>query len=215
MRHATWFIIESHSINDFSFWRMLLSCYSYDPPPTQRNVTQSQFHLNWFLTEQVKSSEVKLLIKNDRGEDSSFFVIVGTIPSHHCRWGSGNSNSIRCCCLFAVKDVAVAAAVAIDDNDDPAMLPAASYQYCTVPCRILHTRVPLLLLLLFLNISTISRLVGWLVGPYSRLSFVVSIYVTITFLLLCLYLYLYHYCCGCSYCCLIQPLRCCICCYWY
>jgi len=65
--------------------------------------------------------------------------------------------------LFAAKDVAVAAAAAaaaVDDNDDPAMLPAAS----TVPYRILHTRVSLLLLLLFSNISTISRLVGWSVG---------------------------------------------------
>jgi len=69
----------------------------------QQNKTQSPFHLNWFLSEQVKSNQVKLLTKTDRGEDSSFFVVGGTITSYHCRWGSGNSNSIWCCWCLPLK----------------------------------------------------------------------------------------------------------------
>jgi len=109
---------SNHTMNIYSEGLYIVSCHSW----SSTNATQCKptVHLNYFLTEQVKSSQVK----TDRGEDLlALFVCwcccwYRTIASHHCRWGSGNSssNSIQCCCCFAAKDIVAAAAAAVDMN---------------------------------------------------------------------------------------------------
>ena len=113
-------------------------------------------------------------MRHDPSSNLTMMLLVGTITSHHCRWGNGKSNSIRYCCCSPPKMLLLLLLLLM-------MMISMSMS---------------MIMMILLQYAVIEYLLflGWLVARsvrYYRLSFVVSVYVTvtvtITILCLCFY----------------------------